>query len=231
MEAKILVVEDDADINRLLSTLLRQKGYQTTAAFSGSEAKLLLAAEDYDLVLLDLMLPGIPGDTLLQDIRSRSVVPVIVISALADTQEKIATLQDGADDYITKPFEKAEVLARVEAQLRRYKQFASRSESDKPLIYRNLTVNQASRTARVEDQPLTLTAKEFDLLAVLARSPGKVFTREDLYQAVWKESYVVEDNAINVHMSNLRTKLAKAAKAAPDHPTIETVWGIGFKMA
>lgn len=228
MDAKILIVEDDADINRLLSTLLSQKGYQTTAAFSGSEAKLLLSAEDYDLILLDLMLPGIPGDTLLQNIRSRSVVPVIVISALADTQEKIATLHDGADDYITKPFEKAEVLARVEAQLRRYKQFASSMETDKPVVYRNLTVHIASRSARVQDQPLSLTAKEFDLLAVLARTPGKVFTREDLYQAVWKESYVVEDNAINVHMSNLRTKLAKAA---PDHPVIETVWGIGFKLA
>ena len=228
MPFKILVVEDDADINRLLCTLLVRQGYQTEAAFSGSEAKLLLAAGDYDLVLLDLMLPGLPGETLIQEIRSRSFVPIVVISALADTQEKIAILQDGADDYITKPFEKEEVLARVEAQLRRYKQFSPQLEATKPVVYRNLTLKPAARTVQVGDQELTLTSKEFDLLSVLARAPGKVFTREDLYQAVWKESYAVEDNAINVHMSNLRNKLAKAA---PNPPVIETVWGIGFKLA
>ncbi|AIQ11245.1 response regulator transcription factor [Paenibacillus durus] len=228
MRFSILVVEDDADINRLLCTLLNKQGYRTESAFSGSEAKLLLSMQGYDLVVLDLMLPGMSGEELIKDIRSHSFVPVIVISAKTATKGKIETLKNGADDYITKPFDKEEVLARIEAQLRRYKDFSAAEQIVKPLVYQDLVLDIASRTAKVADKPMTLTSKEFELLVILVRSPGKVFTREDLYQAVWHERHAVEDNTINVHISNLRSKLSKNA---PGQTYIETVWGIGFKMA
>jgi len=228
MPFNILVVEDDADINRLLCTLLGKQGYRPEPAFSGSEAKLLLSMKNYDLVVLDLMLPGMSGEALIDDIRSRSFVPVIVISAKAETKGKIETLRSGADDYITKPFDKEEVLARIEAQLRRYKDFSSAEQAVKLLSYQDIILDIPSRTAKAADQPLSLTSKEFELLAILVRSPGKVFTREDLYQAVWKERYAVEDNTINVHISNLRSKLSQNN---PGRSYIETVWGIGFKMA
>ncbi|UNK15863.1 response regulator transcription factor [Paenibacillus sp. N3/727] len=227
MPFNILVVEDDVDINRLLGTLLNKQGHQTESAFSGSEAKLLLSMRDYDLILLDLMLPGISGEELIKDIRSHSYVPVIIISAKGDMKDKIDLLKSGADDYITKPFDKEEVLARVEAQLRRYKNFSSVEQTAKQLIYQDLVLDIASRTAKVAGNPMTLTSKEFELLTILLQFPGKVFTREDLYQAVWQEKYAIEDNTINVHMSNLRSKLSKNA---PDRSYIETVWGIGFKM-
>jgi len=226
MSFSILVVEDDSDINYLLCTLMRKQGYQTESAFSGSEAKLLLAMKSYDLVVLDLMLPGMSGEELIADIRSRSFVPIIVISAKVETKGKVIALKSGADDYITKPFEKEEVLARIEAQLRRSNDFSQGGQTAAN-TYHDLILDLDSRTARAADKPLSLTSKEFELLVILVRSPGKVFTREDLYQLVWKEKYAVEDNTINVHISNLRSKLAKNN---PDRTYIETVWGIGFKM-
>ncbi|OBZ14935.1 DNA-binding response regulator [Bacillus sp. FJAT-27264] len=227
MSFSILVVEDDADINRLLCTFLGKKGYLTEAAFSGSEAKLLLSMRSYDLILLDLMLPGMSGEELIKELRGYSYVPIIVISAKGRMKDKIDMLKCGADDYITKPFDKEEVLARVEAQLRRYKDFSTPEQTSERLVYQHLILDIYSRTAQVAGMPLSLTTKEFELLAILVRSPGKVFTREDLYQAVWHEKYAIEDNTINVHMSNLRSKLSKNN---PDQTYIETVWGIGFKL-
>lgn len=227
MSFSILVVEDDADINRLLCTLLGKKGYLTEPAFSGSEAKLLSSMRSYDLILLDLMLPGMSGEELIKELRSHSYVPIIVISAKGRMKDKIDTLKGGADDYITKPFDKEEVLARVEAQLRRYKNFITSEQTSERLVYQHLIMDIYSRTVQVAGMPLSLTSKEFELLAILVRSPGKVFTREDLYQAVWHEKYAIEDNTINVHMSNLRSKLSKKNL---DQTYIETVWGIGFKL-
>jgi len=227
MPYNILVVEDDSDINLLLCRLLEKRGYRAEPAFSGSEAKLLLSMKKYDLILLDLMLTGIPGEDLITEIRGRSAVPVIVVSAKTEIKGKIEMLRNGADDYITKPFDKDEVLARIESQLRRYKDLNNGERFEERIVYRSLAVDLPSRTARLEDNLLPLTNKELELLAILVRSPGKVFTREDLYQAVWKERYIVEDNTINVHISNLRNKLAKFD---PSGIYIETVWGIGFKM-
>ncbi|GIP26552.1 DNA-binding response regulator [Paenibacillus sp. J23TS9] len=227
MPFSILVVEDDADINRLLGTLLGKHGHETKSAYSGSEAKLLLSMQEYDLILLDLMLPGMSGEELMKYIRNHSYVPVIIISAKVEMKDRIDLLKCGADDYITKPFDKEEVLARVEAQLRRYKKFSSAEQIAKQLIYHDLVLDITSRTATVAGIPMSLTSKEFELLTILMRFPSKVFTREDLYQAVWHEKYAIEDNTINVHMSNLRSKISKNA---PEQSYIETVWGIGFKM-
>lgn len=227
MSFSILVVEDDADINRLLCTFLGKKGYVTESAFSGSEAKLLSSMRSYDLILLDLMLPGMSGEELTKELRSHSYVPIIVISAKASMKDKINMLKCGADDYITKPFDKEEILARVEAQLRRYKKFITPEQTSERMVYQDIMMDMNSRTVQVAGKPLSFTSKEFELLAMLVRSPGKVFTREDLYQAVWHEKYAIEDNTINVHMSNLRSKLSKYN---PDQTYIETVWGIGFKL-
>ena len=219
-------MEDDADINLLLCTVLRRHGYVTESAFSGTEGRLRLSMEGFDLVLLDLMLPGLSGEDFLREIRKDHLLPVIVVSAKVALEDKVEALSLGADDYITKPFETAEVLARVEAQLRRYKTFSR--EERKLLVRGGLVLDPEGRTAHADGAPLSLTLREFDLLALLMEHPDRVFTREALYQQVWGGEYYGEDNTVNVHISNLRGKLAKAS---PGREYIKTVWGIGFKLA
>ena len=221
----ILVVEDDADINGLLCRILEREGYRSTAAYAGSEAMLLLQQNRYDLVLLDLMLPGVPGEQLVQAVRDRQPTPIIVISARTALSDKVELLRLGADDYITKPFEVEEVTARVAAQLRRAHAFAPQGQE--VLRCGALELYPDRREATVNGQPLALTAREFDILTLLLRTPQRVFTRQALYEAVWREAYAVEDNTVNVHISNIRQKLQKLD---PAHTYIDTVWGIGFKL-
>ncbi len=223
--AKILVVEDDGDINVLLQHILTKEGYLVSAAYSGSEARLLLDGQSFDLVLLDLMLPGLNGEALIQELRKKFMMPVIVVSARSGLEDKMELLRLGADDYITKPFETGEVLARVEAQLRRYRMFSPVPQD--ALLFKNLKLDLANHTASVSDKPLSLTAREFEILALLMRSPERVYTRENLYEQVWNGAYLGEDNTVNVHISNIRQKLARLD---PGADYIKTVWGIGFKM-
>lgn len=226
MRYTIMVVEDDADINQLLARILRQADYQVTPVFSGSEAALRLAQETPDLILLDLMLPGLSGEALLEKMRGDLAldVPVIILSAKNALADKVGLLKRGADDYITKPFEPEEVLARVEASLRRA---GKDSVSERPLVHRALTLSPGERRVTLDGQPLTLTAHEFDILALLMRQPEKVYSRESLYEQVWHGGYYGENNTVNVHVSNIRKKL-KAID--PDADYIETVYGIGFKL-
>ncbi|WP_249314251.1 response regulator transcription factor [Gehongia tenuis] len=223
--AKILVVEDDGDINVLLQRILTREGYLVSAAYSGSEAKLLLDGQSFDLVLLDLMLPGLTGEALIRELRKKFVMPVIVVSARSGLEDKMELLRLGADDYITKPFEAGEVLARVEAQLRRYRMFSPAPQE--ALVFKNLKLDLVNHTASVSDKPLSLTAREFEILALLMRSPERVYTRENLYEQVWNGAYLGEDNTVNVHISNIRQKLTRLD---PGADYIKTVWGIGFKM-
>ena len=226
MPYTIMVVEDDADINQLLARILRQADYQVTQAFSGSEAALRLSQETPDLILLDLMLPGMSGEALLEKLRSENAlsVPVIVLSAKNAVSDKVSLLKRGADDYITKPFEPEELLARIEASLRRAGKDAA---ADRPLVHRALVLSPGERRVTLDGKPLTLTAHEFDILALLMRQPEKVYSRESLYEQVWQGGYYGENNTVNVHVSNIRKKL-KAID--PDADYIETVYGIGFKM-
>lgn len=226
MPYTIMVVEDDADINQLLARILRQADYQVTQAFSGSEAALRLSQETPDLILLDLMLPGMSGEALLEKLRSENAlsVPVIVLSAKNAVSDKVSLLKRGADDYITKPFEPEELLARIEASLRRAGKDAA---ADRPLVHRALVLSPGERRVTLDCKPLTLTAHEFDILALLMRQPEKVYSRESLYEQVWHGGYYGENNTVNVHVSNIRKKL-KAID--PDADYIETVYGIGFKM-
>ena len=226
MGVRILIVEDDADINRLLERILVKAGYDTTAAFSGSEARLL-KPQTFDLILLDLMLPGATGEELIAEIRQSSTVPIIVISAKGQ-EDKLNALKSGADDFIAKPFDVEEVKVRIQSLLRRAREFSSPAASGSRLALGQLTLDPESREAEVEGQPLILTAREFDILALLLRYPNKVFTRQNLFETVWGDDYLGDDNTINVHISNLRSKLQKLD---PKGEYIATVWGIGFKAA
>ena len=224
--ANILIVEDDVDINRLLCAILEGAGCTCRSAFSGSEALLWAEKYDYDLVLLDLMLPGVTGEEFIARIRQGKTMPIIVVSAKLGVSDRVNVLKLGADDFIPKPFDNAEVLARVEAQLRRSREFSAQKAD--VLSVGPLTLDRDSHTASVNGEELPLTGREFDILALLMENPRRAFSRAQIYEAVWGEDFLGDENTVNVHVSNLRSKLAKADS---DRSYIKTVWGIGFKLA
>lgn len=223
---QIMIIEDEADISALLVKILREAEFRTVQAYSGTEAKLLLEKEVPDLILLDLMLPGMSGEELLREIRAEfgDHLPVLVLSARSGLKDKVTLLRNGADDYITKPFEPEEVTARVEAALRRS---GGKGSSPERIVYKNLTLYPQSRRAATGDTELTLTAHEYDILALLVQNPERVYSRERLYEIVWQGGYYGENNTVNVHVSNLRKKLKEAD---PENDYIQTVYGIGFRM-
>ncbi len=222
-KTSILLVEDDSDISNMLCDLLTQNGYAVGQAYSGTEAVLLIEKNAYDLVLLNLMLPGIPGEEVLARIRHSSDVPVIAVSAKDDTRTKILVLKSGADDYVTKPFHTDELLARIEALLRRN----NARPVGRVFRFKDITLNPSTFEVKVGEQPVTLTKREYLILELLMSNPNKVFTKNNIFESVWNETFLGEDNAVNVHISNIRQKLAKINA---DQPYIQTVWGIGFKM-
>lgn len=217
--AKILIVEDDSAINDLLAEILKHNGFEPLQAYSGTEARLLLAQNSFSLILLDLMLPGLTGEELLPLIRQKSDSPVIILSAKDTPQDKVNALHIGADDYITKPFDEGELLARIEAIMRRA---GNAYVTKTALIYKALELDRETRQVLVEGEPVILTAREFDILELLMSNPSKVFTKSNLYRSVWNDEFFGDDNTINVHISKIRSKLGG------DY--IQTVWGIGFKM-
>lgn len=225
-QTKILVVEDDREINSMLCEMLDENGYAAEGAFTGMEGLSRLRSVSYDLLILDLMLPYKSGDAVLQELRSFSSLPAIVISAKDTVQNKLDLFRLGADDYLTKPFDLDEVLVRVEAVLRRC---GSSKTQRAPEILQagKLAVDTESKTASVDGQELVLTAKEYGILELLMRYPHKVFSKANLFESIWNEEYACEDNTLNVHMSNLRNKL-KAAD--PETEYIKTVWGMGYRM-
>ena len=226
MQSKILVVEDDEDINRILRRYLERETYEVVAAFSGTEAKLQLAINTFDLIVLDLMIPGITGEELILEIRKSTLTPIIVISAKGALEDKVSALKNGADDYITKPFEREEVLARVGALLRRSKVGQSNITQDKDYTLKQLVLKPSSREVLVRGNLISLTVHEYEIMLLLLKYPDHVFTKEQLYQDIWKAGYYGEDNTINVHLSNIRKKI----KEYDQESYIKTVWGIGFKI-
>ncbi len=227
---KILIVEDDSDINRLLQKLLIKDGYEIAAAFSGTEGQLRLSMEKFDLMLCDLMLPGISGEELIKEVRKQYKFPIIALTAKGALDDKVNVLELGADDYITKPFEPRELLARVQAQFRRIQYIQngqSLKEDEKTEItFRNIMLELDSRTAAVSGIKMELTYHEFELLKIMMENPKKVFSKEALYELIWKNGYYGEDNTISVHISNIRKKIAQIS---PDE-YISTVWGIGYRL-
>jgi DNA-binding response OmpR family regulator len=224
---KILVVEDDNDINKLLCDMLSISGYTTKSAYSGTEALIYLEQGSWDMVLLDLMLPGMDGEELLVQIRKSNHMPVIIISAKEETNVKIKTLRIGADDFITKPFDIEEVSARIDSHLRRYKEFSREVYEQNILNYKEISLNKDTREVLINNSKVILTTREFDILQLLMCYPKKVFSKANVFESVWDNEYICDDNTITVHISNLRNKLSKAG-AKNDY--IQTVWGIGYKI-
>ncbi|MBC1911441.1 response regulator transcription factor [Listeria booriae] len=223
-KGKILIAEDDNDINHLIYEVLTREGYTVTQAFSGTEAKLHWNNEAFDLLLCDLMLPGMTGEELIAEIIAKQSASIIVISAKNTIMDKVDLLKLGASDYITKPFDIEELLARVEVQLRKTTTEEPVNES---LSWQGLTLSTDRYNAQIDGQDIRLTAREFGILKLLISNPKKVFTKENIFSSVWGETEYIDENTVNVHMSNIRSKLNKAK---PDRDYIETVWGIGFKM-
>mgnify|MGYP000916507282 FL=1 len=220
---KILIVEDDVNINNLLKEALSQKGYTCGQAFSGTEAALWLEKESWMLVLLDLMLPGMTGEEVLQLIRRQGDTPVIVLTAKDAMAEKLDLLTSGADDYITKPFDINEVIARVQIQLRHAGQEA---EPDR-IECGGITLDDKTHQIWVDGQEiLHLTRQEYAILELLIRHPKQVFRKEAIFTYAWEEEYMGETKTLDVHISNIRKKL----KAVTDKEYIQTVWGIGYRL-
>ena len=225
---KILIAEDDKEINRLICEYLSSQDYETCAALNGLDAvRIVREQNDLSLLILDLMLPFQSGDMVLQKIREFSDIPVIVVSAKSETRSKIDLIRMGADDYITKPFDLDELLVRVEAVLRRYAGNA-RTDAEPPILTcKNLTLDLTTGTAAVCGNMLTLTGKEFAILKLMLNHPAKLWSKANLFESVWGENYLSDDNTIKVHMSNIRSKLKKLD---PDNDYIETVWGMGYRL-
>jgi len=225
----ILLVEDDLEICEMLKNYLVTENFDVVSAHDGEEACGRFGENHYDLVLLDLMIPKISGMDVLQYIRKVSVVPIIIISAKDTETDKTLGLALGADDYITKPFSVAEVLARIKANIRRTTQYAAVSERQPETFISAgaLVMNLSDYTVTKSGKRVELTAKEFEILKLLMQNPKKVYTKEQLYSLVWKDAYVGDENAVNVHISRLRNKIEDDSRN-PHY--VQTVWGIGYKL-
>lgn len=223
----ILIIEDDEDINRVLFDMLLNEGYMVKSAYSGTEGLIYLQENKWDIILLDLMIPGKSGEELLELIRSDFNMPVIIISAKEEQGIQAKLLRTGADDFIKKPFDLDEVLARIEANLRRYNIIYQNNNINNILQYDNIKLNTETRETTVGTIIVNLTIKEFSLLELFLRYPNKVFSKDNLYESIWGENSICDDNTISVHISNLRSKLLKAGA---DKEYIKTIWGIGYKF-
>lgn len=225
---RILLVEDDPAISEMLKNYLTMENYEIVCAFDGQEACSLFDSGTFHLVLLDLMIPRISGMNVMQHIRTDSVVPIIILSAKDTEGDKTLGLGLGADDYITKPFSVVEVLARIKANLRRTTQYAKPAEALPALLTAgSLTMNLTDYSLTKNGQSIELTAKEFEILKLLLKNPQKVYTKEQIYSLIWNDAYMGDENAVNVHISRLRSKI----EDDPRNPRyVLTVWGIGYKL-
>lgn len=226
MSHKILIVEDDKEIRTMLAGFLEQNGYEVWVAAEGLAASAQLKERQYDLILMDLMLPFISGEQLIAELRKTSQTPVIVLSAKTMLETRLEVLRLGADDYILKPFDLKEVLVRMEVVLRRSSGIAPGADQDNILCCGDLQLSLSENSVSYQGQPLSLTAKEMHLLKLFMENPKKVYTKANLYETVWEDVYYYEDNTINVHISNLRNKLKKST----GQDFVETVWGIGYRL-
>jgi two-component system, OmpR family, response regulator RegX3 len=220
----VLLVEDEPSISEPFSRALAREGFLAVIASTVAEARALLEEREPDIVLLDLMLPDGDGRELAREVRAKSQVPIIMLTARGSEIDRVVGLELGADDYVVKPFAAAEVIARIRAVLRR----SRRREPIGRLTAGDVTIDVGARRAWLEGRELSLTRKEFDLLARLARSAGQVVTREDLMSDVWDENWFGSTKTLDVHMTALRRKLGEDS-AAPRH--IQTVRGVGFRFA
>ena len=227
--ARILIIEDNNEIQEILKTLLSEE-HEVIQTFSGTEGMIRFEQGGIDLILLDIMLPGKNGDQVLKTIRQASSVPVIMLTALSDKKLISQYLLDGANDYIVKPFDLDEVFARVTVQLRQNsdKQSAEIEHPDKLIQQlKNIQFDADSFEIKNSQETIRLAKKECLILQTLLRHPKKIFTKEELYELVWEDTYLPGDNTLNTHLSNLRKKLSQLD---PEQEYIETIWGVGVRL-
>lgn len=223
----ILICDDQPDIVNALKIYLQPENYCLFEAFDGLQALETIHTEDIHLVLLDIMMPCMDGITVLQEIRRFSNIPIILLTAKSETEDMVQGLNAGADDYITKPFVPAEVLARVRSHLRRYAHLGSRTESADALTVGAVTLNDTTKTVTVDGEPVALTPIEYSILRLLITNPGKVYSTKALYEAVWKETAIGNEGAVAVHIRHLREKI----EINPSEPRyLKVIWGQGYKM-
>lgn len=223
----ILICDDQPDIVNALKIYLSAEDYTLYVAYNGVDAVQCVRDQDIHLVLLDIMMPKMDGLTATARIREFSNIPIILLTAKSETEDMVQGLNVGADDYITKPFVPAEVLARVRSQLRRFDQLGSRSRSSMELQVGGITLNDVTKTAAVDGQPVSLTPIEYSILKLLMESPGKVYSTKALYEAVWQEEAIGSEGAVAVHIRHLREKI----EITPSEPRyLKVVWGQGYKL-
>ncbi|OPJ58488.1 response regulator transcription factor [Clostridium oryzae] len=221
---KVLIIEDNKDVNMLLAETLIDEGYEVVSAFDGLAGSKTIRTKKFDLILLDIMLPYKSGDEILRELREYSDIPVIILSAKDMVGTKIDLLKLGADDYVTKPFDLGEVAARVASNLRRFHKL---EKVNSVYNYKDVVLDISTKRISVNGEELDLTAKEYQIMALLLQNRGKVFSKANIYETIWNEEYLGDDNAVKTHMSNLRNKLKKAN---PSGEYIETVWGLGYRL-
>ena len=227
VRGSVLVVDDEPTIGEVVSAYLRRAGYETRLARDGYAALAAVAEQSPDLIVLDLMLPGVDGLEVMRRVRERPdrTSAIILLTARGGESERVTGLRLGADDYVVKPFSPAELVARVDAVLRRVDTVRAQ---EPPLVFGDLEIDPSARQVRRDGELLALTQREFDLLAFLARHPGRAFTREALMDHVWQYAFYTDTSTVTVHIRRLRTKL----EADPDAPCrIETGWGVGYRFA
>jgi len=225
---KILIADDEADIRNLIKINLEENGYTVLSAQNGKEALDLLLSEDIHLAILDVMMPIMDGFNLLRKIREYNTIPVIMLTARTDDMDKVLGLGLGADDYLSKPFSVSELIARVGAQLRRSNEYLTpREKSVTTVTYGNLSMDREKCCAFKDGKPIELGAKEYKLLLYFMENPERVFTKRQLYHAVWEEDYYYDDNTIMVHISRIRSRI----EDDPQKPKyLKTIRGIGYKL-
>ena len=224
----ILICDDQPDIVNALKIYLAPEGYQLFEAFTGKEALEVLQKNEIHLILLDVMMPVMDGITATARIRESSNVPIILLTAKSETEDKVLGLNVGADDYITKPFVPVEVLARVRSQLRRYAQLGScPSGTERTLCIGNISMDDRTKSVTVDGEPVSLTPTEYAILHLLMANPGKVYSTKVLYESVWQEAALGSEGAVAVHIRHLREKI----EINPSEPRyLKVVWGQGYKM-
>lgn len=222
--SKILVVDDERNIVELIRLYMEKEGFETICAYTGDEALSKFKEENPDLIVLDLMLPGIDGWQVCREIRKTSAVPIIMLTAKSETFDKVLGLELGADDYITKPFEAKELLARVKAVLRR--SGTSETKIQKEVSFNNLSINIENYELQIKNEQVDAPPKEIELLYFLASNPNRVYTREQLLEEVWGFDYFGDSRTVDVHIKRLREKL----EGAEDGWQLKTVWGVGYKF-
>ena len=221
---KILIVDDEFEMRQLLKIYLRQDNYQVDEAENGQEAYEKMKKNDYDLMILDVMMPIMDGWQTIEQVRKISDIPIIMLTAKGTTQDKVTGFSTGADDYLVKPFDEAELLVRIKALLRR----TSHNEAEAEILkYEGIILDLTAREAFFEEEKLSLTQTEFDLLSVFIKHRGKALSREQLVELIWGIDFTGEDRTVDAHIKNLREKL-KAAGI--EQTVIKTVWGIGYKV-